>query len=161
LYFRGKQAYASRFARPPRGAEGALVMTSSRGLLGLETLVTRDDLLEFDTVRIDPDEPRYATALERSAKALAARLPPRTEVVLLGSIATEKYTGILLPVFGDQLLFPKEFVGRGDMSRGGLMLRSVDVDHELDYISVRGAVRNGKRAPKLGAQRKAGLRARR
>src|SRR5678815_401338 len=40
LYFRGKQAYAARFARPPRGLPGALVMTSSRGLLGLETLVT-------------------------------------------------------------------------------------------------------------------------
>src|SRR4029079_1419622 len=114
------------------GLPGALVMTSSRGLLGLETLVTRAHLLEFDTVRIDPEEPRYATALERSAKALMGSLPPRTEVVLLGSIATEKYTGILLPVFGDQLLFPEQFVGRGYMSRGGLMLRSVDAERELD-----------------------------
>ncbi|HEY4217868.1 MAG TPA: hypothetical protein VGM67_12070 [Gemmatimonadaceae bacterium] len=46
-------------------------------------------------------------------------------VVLLGSIATGKYADTLLEIFGDRLMFPTDFVGRGDMSRGGLLLRRV------------------------------------
>jgi len=34
------------------------------------------------------------------------------------------YVGALAAAFGDRLRFPVEFVGRGDMSRGGLLLRS-------------------------------------
>jgi hypothetical protein len=73
--------------------------------------------------------------------------------VLLGSIASAKYTGPLLGTFGDRLLFPKEFVGRGDMSRGGLMLRCVDTMTELTYVPVRGAERHGERPPKLAPRR--------
>jgi hypothetical protein len=68
---------------------------------------------------------------------------------LLGSIASAKYTDVLLSIFDKQLLFPEEFVGRGDMSRGGLLLRCVDADLELAYMPVRGAVRRGVRPPKL------------
>ena len=46
-------------------------------------------------------------------------------------------------------MFPSEFVGRGDMSRGGLLLRSAREGRELEYIPVAGAVRRGKRPPKL------------
>ena len=70
-------------------------------------------------------------------------------MVLLGSIASAKYVDILLEVFGDRLLFPVEFVGRGDMSRGGLLLRSVRAGEQLTYVPVRGAVRHGPRPPKL------------
>ena len=42
-----------------------------------------------------------------------------------------------------------DFVGRGDMSRGGLMLRAAADGKELDYIPVASAVRHGKRPPKL------------
>jgi len=41
------------------------------------------------------------------------------------------------------------FVGRGDMSRGGLLLRSVRYEVELDYVPVAGAVRHGPRPPRL------------
>jgi hypothetical protein len=70
-------------------------------------------------------------------------------VILLGSIATTKYVDPLLGVFGERLRFPADFVGRGDMSRGGLLLRHVDSRVELDYIRVATAVRHGKRPPKL------------
>ena len=71
------------------------------------------------------------------------------EVVLLGSIASGKYVDLLMPIFGERLVFPPHFVGRGDMSRGGLMLRCVDAGLELDYVPLAGAVRHGQRPPKL------------
>ena len=36
-------------------------------------------------------------------------------------------------------MFPIHFVGRGDMSRGGLLLRCVPAGLELDYVPVKGA----------------------
>jgi hypothetical protein len=85
----------------------------------------------------------------RHARALAERLGPETEVVLLGSIATGKYVDLLGRVFGDRLRFPGDFVGRGDMSRGGLLLRCSREGRELEYRPVAGAVRHGARPPKL------------
>ena len=83
------------------------------------------------------------------ARRLAEELSARSEVILLGSIASGKYVDILLANFGDRLCFPADFVGRGDMSRGGLMLRCAQDRQELRYIPIAGAIRNGKRPPKL------------
>jgi len=69
--------------------------------------------------------------------------------VLLGSIATAKYADVLLDALGELLLFPPDFVGRGDMSRGGLLLRCVRGGTELQYATLLGAVRHGPRPPKL------------
>jgi hypothetical protein len=55
----------------------------------------------------------------------------------------------MLTVFGERLMFPAEFVGRGDMSRGGLMLRSVQSGEPLTYVPLLGATRHGPRPPKL------------
>jgi hypothetical protein len=74
-------------------------------------------------------------------------------VILLGSIATGKYVNVLLAHFGERLRFPADFIGRGDMSRGGLLLRCAADRTELAYISVAGAVRKGKRPPKLEPRR--------
>lgn len=153
LYFRGKVAYARAFAAPPPGADPALVITTNRGLLPLDTALTRDDLAAFGGVPIDLADPRYREPLERDAHDVAARLPADANVVLLGSIATGKYVDLLLDVFGDRLLFPSEFVGRGDMSRGGLMLRSADAGSELSYVPVAGATRRGTRPPRLEPRR--------
>jgi hypothetical protein len=60
------------------------------------------------------------------------------EVILLGSVATGKYTETLLPILGQRLLFPADFAGRGDMSRGALLLRSVAAGKELSYVPVIG-----------------------
>jgi len=70
-------------------------------------------------------------------------------VILLGSIASPKYVDVLQSIFGERLLFPADFVGRGDMSRGGLMLRCVSAAEELVYVPIAGAVRHGVRPPRL------------
>ena len=80
-------------------------------------------------------------------------LKPDDGVTLLGSIASDKYVTALLEVFGERLTFPKVFVGRGDMSRGGLLLRSARYDVELEYVPVMGAVRHGPRPPRLAPLR--------
>jgi hypothetical protein len=111
--------------------------------------VTLDALRRFARVDIAVDNARYRRPLESSARALAGDIGPDCDVVLLGSIASPKYVDILQDIFGSRLLFPADFVGRGDMSRGGLMLRSVSADEELTYVPVAGAVRHGVRPPRL------------
>jgi hypothetical protein len=56
-------------------------------------------------------------------------------------------------VFGDRLVFPPAFIGRGDMSRGGLMLRCVDERRELRYLPLLGAERHGERPARLDPRR--------
>jgi hypothetical protein len=153
LYFRGKLAYANAFA-PPRGRRSSvLVITPTRGLVAALAPVGLADLQEFAAVDIHEGDPRYRGPLERDVKELARKLPPDCEIVLLGSIATAKYVDVLLEHFGERLCFPADFVGRGDMSRGGLLLRCAVDRCELAYISVAGAVRKGKRPPKLEPRR--------
>jgi hypothetical protein len=149
LYFRGKLTYARTFARPPRGVDRSLVITSSRGLVSPETRVTLDDLRAFANVPISADEPRYAEPLIADAERLFTAVGRTAELVLLGSIASDKYVKVLGEIFGDRLLFPADFVGRGDMSRGGLMLRCARENRELDYIPVAGATRRGARPARL------------
>jgi hypothetical protein len=154
LYFRGKLAYAQAFARPPEAdaplcGRGALVITPTSGLRDVATPVTVSALRTFAGVDIASDDPRYRRPLERSAQALRAEIGEDCDVVLLGSIASSKYIDVLTGVFGARLLFPSDFVGRGDMSRGGLMLRAVSAGVELPYVPVAGAVRRGARPPKL------------
>ncbi len=149
LYFRGKLAYAEAFARPPRGVPGALVIAPGAGLLAAETCVSASDLRAFAAVPVDARDPRFRGPLERDARALSARLDGPAEVVLLGSIASDKYVEPLLAILGERLLFPVDFVGRGDMSRGGLMLRAARAGVELAYGRVLGAVRRGTRPPRL------------
>jgi len=94
--------------------------------------------------------------IERDAQLLAQKLPVESEVILLGSIASGKYVDVLLATFRDRLRFPSEFIGRGDMSRGGLMLRCAVDRQELSYVAVAGAIVSGKRPPKLAPRRYAG-----
>src|SRR5688500_7623592 len=151
LYFRGKLAYALHFANPPAGIDsGQLVITTNRGLLPAHTYVTLKDLERMGAVDIDADERRYRAPLTKSVRALASAIGGvDCDVVLLGSVATGKYVDVLQKHLGPRLKFPAEFVGRGDMSRGGLMLRCVDEGRELTYVPVAGAVRHGQRPPKL------------
>ena len=154
LYFRGKLAYARRFSTPPDpsdpvAAGGVLVITPNAGLRAADVFVTLESLRRFATQPIDHANVRYRRPLERSARAVLEAVGPDCDVVLLGSIASGKYVEVLLPIFGERLLFPVSFVGRGDMSRGGLMLRCVDSGLELDYVPIAGAVRQGKRPPRL------------
>ncbi len=153
LYFRGKATYARAFGDPPAGAAGAYVITPARGLVTLDTIVDVAELCTYADIPISLDEARYREPLVTSAAGLAVSIAGDTDVVLLGSIASDKYVGVLLDHFGDRLLFPADFVGRGDMSRGGLLLRCVDAGGELEYVPVRGATRRGSRPPKLAPRR--------
>jgi hypothetical protein len=149
LYFRGKLAYARTFASPPGGVPGILVITAGRGLVSPDALLTHDEMMEIADVPVDAGDPRYRGPLERDAQELLHRAGKRCEIVLLGSIATAKYVEPLLGIFDERLLFPSAFVGRGDMSRGGLMLRSVREGAELGYEPVGSAILHGPRPPKL------------
>jgi hypothetical protein len=138
LYFRGKLTYARAFAGP-----APLVIVPGEGLLPADTPVDRARVMAFANVPVDARNPRFVEPLVRDARRLDG------PIVLLGSIATGKYVDPLLEVFGERLLFPSAFVGRGDMSRGGLLLRAADEARELDYVPVVGSPRHGVRPPKL------------
>jgi len=153
LYFRGKLAYARAFARAQADGPGTLVITTERGLVAPHARVTSADLCAFAEVDIAGGDERYLAPLRHHVTQLADRLGKDDQVVLLGSIATGKYADTLLGPLGDRLVFPREFVGRGDMSRGGLLLRQVREGCELEYIPVAGAVRHGTRPPKLAPLR--------
>jgi hypothetical protein len=156
LYFRGKLTYARRFAAPDdlagpagSGGSGVHIITANAGLREPDTYITLDALLAFADGEVDPSNARYRRPLEGSARALASEIGPDCEVVLLGSVASPKYVDVLTGIFGERLRFPIDFVGRGDMSRGGLLLRKVQEGIELEYAPVMGTVRHGSRPPKL------------
>ena len=146
LYFRGKLAYAERFGLP-------LVITTNAGLLPADTHITLDTLRAAARVDIASRNPRFRRPLVAAARTVAEHLGPDGAVTLLGSIASDKYVDALLSVFGERLTFPLEFVGRGDMSRGGLLLRCVRAGQELTYVPIAGAVRHGPRPPRLAPMR--------
>jgi hypothetical protein len=85
------------------------------------------------SVRIDLAEDRYRLPLEQHCRSLDEATRTNCEFVPLGSLATPKYLKPVLGVFGQRLLFPDEFVGRGDFSRGGLMLRCAREGLQLKY----------------------------
>ena len=149
LYFRGKLAYGEAFSQRGHAPNGVLVITPGRGLVPPETIVTLAELGRIAEVGVAPEEPRFREPLERGTAALAGSLSGDDRVVLLGSIATGKYVDVIEHRLDGRLRFPADFVGRGDMSRGGLLLRCVLERRELDYVSIAGAARRGKRPPRL------------
>jgi hypothetical protein len=149
LYFRGKLAYARAFAHPPAGLSGAYVITTNRGLVPVETRVSAEELDSFSKDLIDAQNRSYSDPLVGTALAISAATSGDCPIVLLGSVASGKYTHHLLPIFGELLQFPLEFVGRGDMSRGGLLLRRAAANQMLEHGPVAGALLKGKRPPKL------------
>lgn len=152
LYFRGKLEYARAFARSGPWGSGVLVITSTRGLAEPGTPVGTAGLGELAAVDIDLKVAEYRDSFTRGVRALAAAVP-EAEVVLLGSVASGKYVDVLLEELGERLLFPVEFVGRGDMSRGAILLRAAEAGVELAYQPVIGAVRRGPRPPRVAPRR--------
>jgi hypothetical protein len=136
LYFRGKITYAATFASAPAPAVApAYVITSNRGLVTVDTPFNKRQLAALGTVDIDERNPRYRKPLERDATALREQIGA-APVILLGSVASAKYIGVLHEVFGEQLHYPIDFTGRGDMSRGALMLRAARAGVELPCVAV-------------------------
>lgn len=151
LYFRGKLSYAAAFAQPREGVEPVLVITPSNGLRPPSEKVTLAGLRRWAGISIDLEEARYTRPMLRDARRLAETLAshPEAELVLLGSIASTKYVELLQPSLGPWLRFPSCFVGRGDMSRGSLLLSAVTEGRPLDYARLVGALRHGPRPPRL------------
>jgi hypothetical protein len=149
LYFRGKLTYARHFCRVPDALPGVLVITPGEGLCRETDRITPDRLRAFGAVAVDPDNREYREPLLRDARALAAHSDRAARIVLLGSVASAKYVSPLLEVFGERLWFPTDFIGRGDMSRGGLLLRAAKDGEELTYGRVQGATVRGRRPARL------------
>ena len=135
LYFRGKLAYAQTFAEPPSNCPGILIITPTAGLMPDDTMIRLSKLHGFRRGRIHVKNRHYCSSLRRSARLLATQMGSDCELVLLGSLATGKYLDLLKPIFGSRLRVPQEFIGRGDMSRGGLLLRCVRENRELNYVA--------------------------
>jgi len=155
LYFRGKLFYAKAFVPPALRASRIFIITSGAGLVAADTRVTREEVKKLAGVGIDDENHLYALPLKRDAQELAKTIGPDCLVILLGSVATSKYSGPLTEVFGERLLFPAEFVGRGDLSRGGLLLRAALSGKELRYKPVGRSTQHGSRPPKLSKKRPA------
>jgi len=159
LYFRGKLAYARRFAsawaesaelaeqpgcgggasgaemRLAPGAGSILIIAPGFGLVSPEWPLTSERLRRLARTPVDPARRAYSAPLRRHARELASRLPAAARIVLLGSIATGKYLDLLLPILGERLLFPRAFAGAGDMRRGAMMLRAAASGEELEYAA--------------------------
>ena len=153
LYFRGKAAYAAAFGRPPDDLARGLVISAGEGLLVVDETVTIARLRAWQQVEIDARNEEFTRPLVQHAEALERAYGATTRFVLLGSVASDKYVRPLAAVFGDHLLFPSDFIGRGDMSRGALMLRAVGEGRELSYLPIEGAARRGARAPSIAGRR--------
>jgi hypothetical protein len=154
LYFRGKLAYTEAFGAAPEGVPHAVVIVPGMGLMRTDAILSHAQLQAIADVAVEAGNTAFSVPFLRDAAVLNQQAGPACQHVLLGSIASEKYTRPLLEVFGGRLLVPAEFIGRGDMSRGGLMLRCVLSSTELSYITVEGAARHGRRPPKLKPSRK-------
>ena len=129
LYFRGKIAYALHFG----GVENSFVIAPGFGLVPPTWTLDEKRMKKMSRTDVDIKDRAYVKTLRDSAKKLEGSVD---EVVLLGSVASGKYVDILLPIFGDRLRFPHAFAGLGDMSRGGLMLRAVRANRELEYVTL-------------------------
>jgi hypothetical protein len=154
LYFRGKMAYAEAFGRAPSGLSAGLVISPAEGLRFLYEPVTLPRLRAWAQVPIDEQNPSYTGPLVEHAAALERALGASARFVLLGSVATDKYVAPLGGVFGSRLLFPADFVGRGDMSRGSMLLAAARSGLELAYTPVIGAERHGRRPVGVSARRR-------
>jgi hypothetical protein len=153
LYFRGKMAYAQAFGKAPPGLSAGLVISPAEGLRFLYEPVTVQRLRSWAEVPIDAANPSYTGPLLEHASALEQALGTSARFVLLGSVATDKYVAPLTTVFGPRLLFPAEFVGRGDMSRGAMLLAATRSGVELAYAPVLGAERHGPRPARATRRR--------
>jgi hypothetical protein len=132
LYFRGKITYALHFG----GIENTFVIAPGFGLVPPDWRITPERMKVLQKTPVDVRKASYSRPLKRDARTLADNIDDDASVVLLGSVASGKYVDILWPIFGDRLRFPVTFAGLGDMSRGGLLLRAVRANRELQYTTL-------------------------
>src|SRR5690349_20014193 len=76
LYFRGKIAYARRFASPLADLDGGIfVIAPGVGLVPPEWALTPERLEQLRRTPVDPKSPAYTRPLAAAARELARRLP--------------------------------------------------------------------------------------
>ena len=114
-----------------------------------ETVFTIEQLQQIASIPIDAADMRYRQPLERGCRTLDEIAGPECDFVLLGSVASLKYLEPMFGIFGHRLLLPQEFIGRGDLSRGGLLLRCVRAGAPLTYVPLGNLTLHGPRPPKL------------
>ncbi len=139
LYFRGKLGYAQAFGRHETPA---LVITPTRGLLPPETLVTPASAARVRDVDVDADDRPLSRGRSIAACGRSRdRCRPRRASSCWAALRPASTLTCSTRTFGERLHFPSDFVGRGDMSRGGLMLRCVAPGPSSTYtvVSSRGA----------------------
>ncbi len=153
LYFRGKLEYARAFARVPNAADGIHVITMTDGLVSPDARISADDLERY-ALCVDGAASAVST-LEQTARMLSQRLGSDADVVLLGSVGTGKYTDLLVPIFGERLLFPRDVLHIGQLARGALFLRRAHDRDELEYMPVSEIARSGRRVSIKGASHQA------
>jgi hypothetical protein len=144
LYFRGKLEYARAFARPAADAWGVRIITMTDGLVSPDTLISSADLDRYADYQ--GSVPARTSPLETTARALLERIGHEADVVLLGSVGTGKYSDVLTPIFGQQLLFPRDVLHVGQLARGAIFLQRTKELKELEYVPVADIVRRGGRA---------------
>jgi len=149
LYFRGKLEYAEKFKNPPPGVPGVHIITGA-GLMLPGTVIRLEELRRISATAIDAENSGYRVPLDRDLRQLRDLAGGETDVILLGSIATSKYVTPLLAVFGERLLFPEIFLGRGDMSRGSLLLKCCSAALPLRYLPAAGLEIGRKRSLEEG-----------
>ncbi len=152
LYFRGKAAYTNTFGRLPDGSAGGFVITPAAGLKFLHERVTVETLVGWARVAVDARNAAFTEPLIAHCHELLRVFGEPARYVLLGSVATDKYVAPLTRVLRERLLFPEQFAGLGDMSRGALLLRAARAGSELTYSPVLGATFLG-RASASGRRR--------
>ena len=155
LYFRGKLAYTEAFRASPPGIPPALVIVPGAGLVPPDTPVDIEQMRAIAEVPVDEDNPAYRNVLVRAASLIDQHAGPACHYVLARAVSRARnIPRHSLKSSESVSCFPLDFVGRGDMSRGGLMLRCASSGAELTYTPVLGAVRHGVRPPKLERWRK-------
>jgi hypothetical protein len=106
LYFRGKMAYAEAFRAAPPGIPPGVVIVPGVGLVPPETAVDVGQLRTVADVPVDEGNHVYRSALLRAARLLDEYAGSACSYVLLGSIASGKYTGRSLRFLASASCFP-------------------------------------------------------
>lgn len=134
LYFRAKLHYARRFGSLATGS-AVLVIAPGFGLVPEDWPLSSDRWRRLRRVPVDPRRPAFRRPLATACDELRQRLSADDRIVFLGGLSAERYLSVLGPALGPHLLIPRDFVSRGQMQRGSLLLRAIRDDEELVYAS--------------------------
>ena len=142
--------YASRFGRPPPSLPPALVITPTRGLQSPSLPISRSLIEEFAS--LDWHRPTRAFWI-RSSRVRVSFVHRSSQRCAWSCSGASRRAGTSSRWRASSRAgcnYPAEFVGRGDMSRGGLLLRHAEEGRELDYVPLAaGLTRHGAKPPKL------------